>query len=162
VLRAALLLISAALAGAPVVPPRLVDVDGNALEIRSLARSGRLFLVTLKSATCPVCAQQLVRLEQQRAQLETCGARFVVLAPGPAREIHSVRRTSGFAAPFVEDADLRLAGELGLRLGADQITPAILEVDEEGRIVWQQRGRSEGSYGDAALRRRLGCESHET
>jgi peroxiredoxin len=162
-LRAALLglLIAAAHEEARVLPGRLVDIDGAAVDVAALATGGRLFVVTMRSASCPVCAEQLARLERQRAGLELCGARFVVLSPGPADEIRAARQATSLAAPWVEDVNLALARALGLVGAPGQIVPAILEVDAQGRVVWQQRGRSDRNYGDDALQERLHCEQRE-
>jgi peroxiredoxin len=160
VLRALLLgiLLSASGFDQPVLPLRLLDVDGVPFDLAVRASGERLFVVTMKTASCPVCARQLARLERQRAGLELCGARFVVLAPGPAERIRAARASTGFAARWVEDTELALARSLDLLLAPDQIVPAILEVDARGRITWQQRGRNGASFGDRALREHLRCE----
>jgi peroxiredoxin len=162
VLRAALLGIVLAASGPdPVLPLRLLDVDGAPVDLGALAAGQRLFVVTMKTASCPVCAQQLARLERQRPALELCGARFVILAPGPAEGIRAARQATGLRARWVEDADLGLARSLDLLLAPGQIVPAILELDPGGRVVWQQRGRNGSAFGDRALRERLGCEPGE-
>jgi peroxiredoxin len=162
-LRAVLLglLFAAAIEEGPVLPSRLVDVDGTPVDVAALAGGGRLFVVTMRSASCPVCAEQLARLERQRAGLELCGARFVVLSPGPTDEIRAARRATSLAAHWVEDVNLELARLLGLAGAPGQIVPAILEVDARGRVVWQQRGRSDRHYGDGALQEHLRCEQRE-
>jgi peroxiredoxin len=155
------LLIAAALAEGPVLPARLVDIDGAPVDLAELAGGGQLFVVTMRTASCSVCAEQLARLERQRAGLELCGARFLVLAPGPVEQIRAARRATELAARWVEDADLALARALGLVQTPGQIVPAILEVDAQGRVTWQQRGRSDGSWGDGALQEHLRCEQRE-
>lgn len=156
------LLVAVAVAEAPALPARLVDIDGASVDVAGLAGAGRLFVVTMRTASCPVCAEQLARLERQRSGLELCGARFVVLAPGPAEQIRAARKATALAAHWVEDADLALARALGLVAVPGQIVPAILEVDAQGRVTWQRRGRSDGYYGDGALQEHLRCEQRET
>lgn len=124
----------------------------------ALASEGQVVVVTMKTAACPVCARQLVRLERQRRDLEQCGARFVVLAPGPVGRIRAAREATGFAARWIEDTDLALSRALDLVLGPGEIVPSIFEVDASGRVVWQQRGRSDERFGDRALRAHLHCE----
>jgi peroxiredoxin len=156
------LLLALTAARAPGLPARLVDIDGAAVDLAALATSGRVIAVTLKTADCPVCARQLARLQQQRAELLRCGARFLVLAPGPADGIRKLRGATGFDARWIEDRDLALARSLGLVLGPGQMVPALLELDARGRVLWEQRGRSPTAFGDRALREHLDCEASET
>ncbi len=146
----------------PSFPAQLLDIDGRAVDVSALASAHRLIVVTLKAPWCPVCARQLARLEGLSAALENCGATFLVLSPGPAERIRAVREATGFSARYVEDRDLTIARSLGLELAPDQIVPSLLAVDSERTIVWQQRGRSGGSYGDGRLQRYLGCETART
>jgi peroxiredoxin len=109
-----------------------------------------------------VCAHQLVRLEQRRAGLERCGAQFLVLAPGPVERIRAARKATGFRAVWVADSSLSVGRALDLVLGAGELVPAILEIDAEGRVTWEQRGRSGEFYGDGALQKHLECEQRDT
>jgi hypothetical protein len=157
-LRIALLGI-ALLAAAPApFPENLVDLDGRRVSRAEMTGQGRLFVITLKSASCPVCARQLVRLERLRAGLERCGARFAVLSPGPAEHIRKLRAATGFGAHWFEDAGLVLGRALDLVLGPGELVPAIVEIGAHGQVVWEQRGRGEQSYGDGALQRHLDCD----
>ena len=115
-------------------------------------------MVTLKATWCPVCAQQLVRLERLRPGLENCGATFLVLSPGPGAGIRAVREATGFSARYLEDRDLAIARSLGLQLAPDQITPGLFAIDASLRIAWEQRGRDGAHYGDGQLQEFLGCE----
>jgi len=139
-------------------PAQLEDIDGQKVGIAEMMGEGRLFLVTLKSPSCPVCARQLVRLERLRASLERCGARFAVLSPGPAERIRELRASTAFGAFWFEDPGLALGRALDLVLGPGELVPAIAELDAQGRIVWVQLGRSGARYGDGALQKRLGCD----
>ncbi len=152
-------------------PARLVDVDGAVVDVATLARSHKLFFVTLKATSCPVCHAQLRRLGEQLARLRSCDATFVVLSPGPRQDIERIRVETGFPFPFVEDRDLSLADSIGLRLSATEMTPAIFAVDENREIVWKQQGRSGLYFGDPELLEYLDCaalgvarlgESHRT
>lgn len=147
---------------AMVVPPQLIDVSGEQVDVESLASDQRLFFVTLKATWCPVCQEQLRRLRALLPRLRSCGATFVVLAPGPQRALKQVAEETGFPYPFVEDVELALARAAGLHLAADQIEPAIFEVNASREIVWMQRGRSGNSFSDDALLERLGCDELKT
>lgn len=141
----------------PAFPATLTDVDGGTVDVAALAATGRLIVVTLKAAWCPVCREQLVRLREILPRLRSCGARFLVLGPGPADELRAIARDTAFPGPFVEDQGLVLARAFGLVLAPDQIAPAILGVGTDRRIAWAQRGRSAAAYGDEELLERLEC-----
>ena len=148
-------------AGPRIVPEYLVDVDGGPVDVASLARTQKLFFVTLKTTSCPVCRAQLGRLMQQLPRLRSCDATFIVLAPGPASEILEVRDQTRFPFPFVEDEGLEVATSLGLRMSSTEISPAIFAVDESRAIVWMQRGRSGLYFGDSELLEYLDCATLE-
>ena len=146
----------------PVLPPQLVDLEGQTIDLLKLAQKNRLFFVTLKATWCTVCANQLIRLAKLKTRLNNCGATFVVLAPGPRKELKAIKKRTGFPYPFVEDKGLKLARRLDLELGPGQIQPAIFEVSKERKIVWLQRGRSGAYYGDQELFEYLDCANIET
>ena len=98
----------------PVLPPELVDLEGQTIDLLKLAQKKRLFFVTLKATWCAVCANQLIRLAKLKTRLNNCGATFVVLAPGPRKELKAIKKRTGFHYPFVEDKDLKLDSRLDL------------------------------------------------
>jgi peroxiredoxin len=158
------LLATAALAVTPesAVPTRLTDIDGAEMDLTRLAREHQLFVITVKSPSCPVCRELLERLGRELPRLRACGASFVVLGPGPRDALAAVRDETRFPYPFVEDVDLTLARRLDLVLGPGELVPAILEVDSRGQIVWAHRGRAGGLFGDGALFEHLGCAKLRT
>ena len=141
-----------------VLPETLTDVDGERVDVAKLAAQGRLVVVTLKATWCPVCQEQLVRLRKLLPRLRSCGASFIVLAPGPTDALRQIARDTGFPFPFVEDRDLAIARAADLVLADDQIVPAILVLDEARHVEWRQRGRSGVYYGDGELLDVLDCE----
>ena len=145
-----------------ILPATLQDIDGREVDLAELVRRRRVVFVTLKAPWCQVCSRQLVRLRAMQSRLSQCGASFVVLAPGPRKEISEVRRITGFSARYVEDVGLKLARGLGLQLAEDQIQPAIFRIDRHRRVTWIQAGRSGRYYGDRALLRHLDCGKVET
>ena len=144
------------------LPAQLVDLEDQPLDLLKLVKKKRLFFVTLKATWCGVCANQLIRLAKLKSRLNTCGATFIVLGPGPRRELKAIKKRTGFTYPFVEDKGLKLARLLGLELAPGQIQPAIFEVSKERKIIWMQRGRSGVYYGDRELFEYLNCASIET
>jgi peroxiredoxin len=138
-------------------PASLTDIDGNLLDMESLARDKNLVVVTLKATWCPVCQRQLVRLRERLPDLEACGVTFVILAPGPAAELAAIRERTGFDFPFVADEGLKIAGPLGLTLSAEEMLPCMLQILPDGRIGWRQLGRNGAYFGDAALEEYFDC-----
>ena len=145
-----------------ILPAALQDIDGRQVDLAGLVRRRKVVVVTMKGPWCQVCKRQLVRLRKIQSRLSQCGAAFVVLSPGPRKEISEVRRVTGFSARYVEDVGLKLARGLGLQLAGDQIQPAIFRIDRRLRVTWMQAGRSGRYYGDGALWRHLDCGKIET
>jgi peroxiredoxin len=146
----------------PLLPAQLVDIDGLTIDLQKLARKKRLIFVTLKATWCSVCANQLIRLAQLKTRLNTCGATFVVLSPGPRKDLKAIKKRTEFPYPFIEDKNLKLARQLDLVLAPGQIQPAIFEVNQERIIIWMQHGRNGVYYGDQELFEHLDCANVET
>ncbi len=144
---------------ATTVPARLTDVQGVEIDVADLAARNTLIVVTLKAPGCPVCQEQLHRLVALRERLRACGATFIVLAPGPAEALRELAERSGFPYPFIEDTNVALARSIGLALGDDEIMPAFFQLDAAREIVWMQRGRGPGAFGERELLAHLGCRS---
>jgi peroxiredoxin len=144
-----------------VLAPRLVDVRGQAIDVKALAQQFRLVFVTLKATWCPVCQAQLERLGQLLPRLRSCGASFIVLAPGPREAVEEVAVKSKFPYPFVADVDMSIAASAGLQMPQDQLQPAIFTVNAELEIDWIQRGRSRSYFGDGELVEHLECPAFQ-
>jgi peroxiredoxin len=138
-------------------PSRVTTIDGESLDVVSLAATSTLVVVTLKATSCPVCQRQLMRLNGHGAALRDCGVRFLVLAPGPRDDLAAIRERTGFAHPFVEDSGLKLADSLGLRMGKDEIVPAMLLIEPDLTLGWTRLGRSGANYGEQELLEELAC-----
>lgn len=139
------------------LPATLHDVYGKRVDVAALAARHRLVVVTLKAPSCPVCRGQIERLRQELPRLRSCGATFVVLAPGPQDALRAVAEATGFPYPFVEDHGLAIARAADLVLAPDQMVPAILIANARREIVWMDRGRNAASFNDPALLAELGC-----
>lgn len=144
-------------AGPAVVPSALRDVTGATIDVAALARGQRLVFVTMKATWCPVCRAQLQRLGRLLPRLRACGATFIVLAPGPPDALAAVARETGLPFPFIADGAVTIAEAVGLVMAPDQLVPAFFVVNGAREVVWQQRGRGDGAYGDGELLRYLGC-----
>ena len=89
----------------------------------------------------------MLRLKWRLAELQVCGATFIMLSPGPADELRKIQKRTEFPYPFVEDKGLALAKKLKLQIAADQIQPAIFAVNKKREIAWMQWGRNGSYYG---------------
>jgi len=141
----------------PTLPAVLDDVYGKRVDVAELATKHHLVVVTLKATWCPVCRAQLERLRTALPRLRSCGATFIVLAPGPRDALRAVADATGFPYPFVEDRDLAIARAADLVLAPDQIVPAILVANARREIVWMDRGRNPTAFNDPALLAELQC-----
>ena len=139
------------------IPETLRDVRGGTIDVGALAARGRLVVVTVKAPSCPVCRTQLERLRRALPRLQSCGATFIVLSPGPAKELEQLADASGFPFPFVEDRGLEVGRAVDLVLGPGQLVPGVFGVNERREIVWVDRGRSEMRFSDEALFEYLKC-----
>jgi peroxiredoxin len=143
--------------GAARLPEKMIDVFGESVDVASLARKNRLVVITLKATWCEVCQQQLRRIKAKLKESRACGLTFLVLAPGPDKDLRKIREGLAFPFPFVEDKGLLIAESLGLRMGEEEILPTLFLVGADLGIDWIQAGRSEGGYGDEALFKATGC-----
>lgn len=152
-------LLASPVAAAPVVvPATLVDVTGATVDVAALAQRGHLVFVTVKAAWCPVCRAQLARLVRMLPRLKACGTTFVVLAPGDTATVAAIARETSFPYPFVAEGAVALAAGAGFATSADELVPGFFAVDAERAVVWEQRGRGAGSFGDGELLAWLGCK----
>jgi len=142
-----------------VVPATLRDVTGAPVDVAALAAEGRLVFVTVKATWCPVCRAQLERLGRLLPYLRACGARFVVLVPGSDDAVAALARETSFPYPFVADGAVALAATVGFAADADELMPGFFAVNAAREVVWRQRGRAPGAFGDGELMRYLGCEA---
>lgn len=138
-------------------PAEVRTIDGEMLDLRQVARTSTVVVVTLKAHWCPVCHNQLRRIKENQQALADCGVTFVVLAPGPREELARLQRETGLAYPFVEDVNLDIARSLGLQLGTGEIAPAILMLNRDLTVGWLQQGRNASYYGDCELMKEIAC-----
>ena len=138
--------------------PELVkSIDGKAVDVAKLAKKNKLVVVTLKATWCEVCQHQLYRIKKKLKESEACGLSYLVLAPGPKKELQAIQKTVGFPFPFVEDEGLRIAESLGLRMSEAEIFPALFILNADLSVGWMQAGRGEGVYGDPELFEAIRC-----
>ena len=144
-------------ARAVTIPETLRDVRGETVDVGALAARGRLVVITVKAPSCPVCRTQLERLRRALPRLRSCGATFIVLAPGPVKDLEALANASGCPFPFVEDRGLELGRAADLVLAPGQLVPGVFGVNAQREIVWVDRGRSEMRFSDEALFEYLAC-----
>jgi peroxiredoxin len=159
VIVAATLETGSAPAAPAVVPATLHDVQGAVVDVASLASRERLVFVTVKATWCPVCRTQLQRLGRLLPHLRACGVTFVVLVPGANDAVAAIARETSFPYPFVAENAEVLAATAGLAAGDGELVPGFFVVDGARTVVWEQRGRGAGAFGDGELMAHLGCKA---
>jgi peroxiredoxin len=155
---AAMLGAGRAAAATAVVPATLHDVHGAVVDVAALASRERLVFVTVKATWCPVCRVQLQRLGRLLPHLRACGATFVVLVPGATDAVAAIARETSFPYPFVAENAEALAATAGLAGDGGELVPGFFVVDATRAVVWEQRGRGAGAFGDGELMAHLGCK----
>lgn len=144
------------------VPATLHDVQGAVVDVAALASRERLVFVTVKATWCPVCRTQLQRLGRLLPHLRACGATFVVLVPGANEAVAAIARETSFPYPFVAENAQALAATAGLAAEGGELVPGFFAVDASRAVVWEQRGRGAGAFGDGELMAHLGCKAPST
>jgi peroxiredoxin len=87
-------------------PDTIKDIDGVVLDLKQLTSQKRLAVITLKTAECPVCQKQLIRIKEKLSELIVCNITFIVLSPGSIDKIQKAKSKTQFPYPFIDDEDL--------------------------------------------------------
>ena len=139
-------------------PEIITDIEGNKINLKELANQKTVAVITLKTADCPVCQTQLLRIMQNLDKLAVCNVMFLVLAPAPLEKLYKTKETTKFPFPFIADYDLKIAKSLDLVLSETEILPSILILNKKLEIEWAQRGRNVLYFGDPKLMEHLKCD----
>ena len=140
-------------------PNVVSDIDGTIIDLKQLASEKRVVVITIKTAECPVCQHQLIRINDKLNELASCNVTFLVLSPGTINKIQKAKSNTKFPFPFIMDENLEISKSLDLIIDEKQILPSILILNEKLEIEWEQRGRNSLFYGDPELMRILQCSS---
>jgi peroxiredoxin len=145
-----------------VVPATVRDVNGTAVDVATIAQRGQLVFVTVKASWCPVCRAQLQRLGRLLPHLRACDLTFIVLVPGSDDAVAAIARDTSFPFPFVAEDALAVAHAAGFTASADQLMPGFFAVNARREVVWEQRGRGAGAFGDEELMAHFRCKRPAT
>ncbi len=137
-------------------PEKVKDLNGRVIDISQLTEKKTVTVVTLKATWCPVCQEQLIRLKNNLHLIDTKRVTFIVLSPGPKKNLFEIKEKTGFPYPFIEDKNLRISTSLGLAMSEKEISPSIFILNRNLNIRWMQRGRSGWYYGDEELLNEIG------
>ena len=140
-------------------PESITAVDGSNIDLKQLASQKRLVVITMKTAECTVCQQQLIRIKKKLNELMPCNVTFIVLSPGSIDKIQKAKSITKFPFPFIMDKDLTISKSLKLNIDDNQILPSILILDDKLEIEWEQIGRNAFQFGDPELIKILDCSS---
>jgi peroxiredoxin len=122
----------------------LLAPDGTAVPVSEVAPGHPLALVTIKGPWCPVCAEQLVRLNHSLVRQPASGYIGVLTtAPPPANR--KLAQELGLTIPIFGDPDGRVMTELGfLRDKRTEPIPGVIFFDGCGNAVVRHLGRRPG------------------
>ena len=140
-------------------PDIIKDMDGSVINLKQMAFQKKLAVITLKTAECPVCQKQLIRIKERLSELTVCNVTFIVLSPGPVDKIQQVKSKTQFPYPFIHDDGLKISKSLKLNINDNEILPSILILNKNLEIEWEQRGRNAFYFGDPDLMKILDCSS---
>ena len=140
-------------------PDLITDIDGSIIDLKDLVSKKRVVVITIKTAECPVCQRQLIRIKEKLNELVACNVTFIVLSPGSVDKIKKAKSITKFPFPFIMDNNLEISRSLNLTIDEFQILPAILILNKKLEIEWEQRGRNSLFYGDPELMKILKCSS---
>ena len=140
-------------------PDIVSDISGNNIDLKQLAAKKIVVVITLKTAECPVCQQQLIRINDNLHEFGASNVTFLVLSPGSIDKIKKAKSITKFPFPFIMDEDLEISKSLDLIIDEKRILPSILILNEKLEIEWEQRGRNAFFFGDPELMKRIHCYS---
>ena len=89
-------------------PDMIKDIDGTVIDLKQMTSQKRLAVITIKTAECQVCQQQLIRIKEKLSELIICNVTFIVLSPGSIDKIQQVKSKTEFPFPFIMDDDLTI------------------------------------------------------
>ena len=72
-------------------PDLITDVEGSIIDLKELASKKRVVVITIKTASCQVCKNQLIRINGKLDELVACNVTFIVLSPGSVDNIKKVK-----------------------------------------------------------------------
>ena len=122
-----------------------VDERGNVLNSKTLRGSAAVILF-VRGNWCPFCSRQVANLTKHYKEINTLGARLILVTPKPLETTRRVATFFEFDFEFWLDDDLAIASKLGLlqsggvpadqrqEYGEDTMWPAAVVVDGDGTI----------------------------
>ena len=140
-------------------PNSIYDIDNNKIVLSDLSKNKTVCVITIKSVTCPICTEQLIRIRNSIVDFNKCNLTFLVLAPGAKNGIEELKRRSRFPFPFIQDGDLKISEYFNLAMPPFEIVPSIILLNKDGSVRWIQSGRGPDYYSDQALSDYLDCSN---
>lgn len=118
-------------------------IDGRTLELKPLEAPAVGTVIALTSTSCPLCQKYGKALGRIERTYTAKGFRFVYLNPTPFEKAADIKRDQaafGWKAPYVQDAEAKLASVLGALTTTD-----IFVVDATNTLVY--RGPVDDQHG---------------
>jgi peroxiredoxin len=142
-----------------VFPKNTFDIEGKKISFSTLSKTNTVCLITIKSPSCPVCIEQLIRIKNKKFEFQKCNLTFLVLVPGPIRVIKALAKKTKFPFPFIQDKDFLISEKFGLDNPPFQIIPAVILFEKDRTIKWKKSGRSFQYFSDQAIEDYLDCQN---
>lgn len=125
----------------------LPNADGETWSLADATARGPVLLVFYRGHWCPLCRQQMRRLEARREELEARGVAVVVVSADSPADSKAYAETRDLGFPMLADEDLETVRVYGVEhVGEDISLPATFVIEQGGRIRWLYVGN--GRPGD--------------
>ncbi len=128
---------------------KLMSIDGEKVQLSSMAKESNVVLVVLRGYPgyqCPLCSRQVSELRSKASQLASASAKVLLVYPGPAANLGMKAKEflndsslpEGFT--MVLDPDYKFTNAYGLRWNAPNETayPSTFIIDKTGTIKFAE------------------------
>lgn len=135
--------------------PDFLAVEENGDPVRSTELHGTAAVILfVRGSWCPFCSSQVANLSAHYKDIVDLGARLILVTPKPLQTTRRVAEFFEVEFDFWLDADLGIAGQLGLldvagvpedhrtQYGDDTVWPAAVVVDRNGVIIYSKLSKT--------------------
>ncbi len=148
--------------GRPLPDFQATDESGDPVRSTQLHGTAAVILF-VRGNWCPFCSSQVENLSEHYKDIVDLGARLILVTPKPLGTTRRVAEFFEVEFDFWLDADLAIAGQLGLlekagvpedhrkEYGEDTVWPTALVVDRNGMIVYSYLSKSISDRPDAKV-----------
>lgn len=135
-------------------------LDGSPIRLSTLTQQGPVVLLVLRGwpgYQCPICTKQVADFMAHQKDLQSAGARILMVYPGPSDQLkdHAEEFLHGKGLPeqfyFVIDPDFTFTNAYGLRWNAPKETayPSTFVIDSKNIIRYAHTSHTHGDRSSA-------------